>query len=123
LPFRSRGDAVVIFQHPTQTLATADFALPLPRHATGINEPVVQALMIALAVIVSQKRVCGILQRGLAKEDDSIEACRLTTAIASASSISRQSDEIPPAAVPQHQAAPAIAVRRIFLITRPATDQ
>src|SRR5713101_1567926 len=58
----SRRVAIVVAQQPTQALSTPDLAALAPKAWFGCNELVIEALMIALRMIVGQVLVDRIIQ-------------------------------------------------------------
>jgi hypothetical protein len=70
---RSGGRAVVIAEHSAETLAPMH-RLRWRDDRAGLHEPVFEALMITLGVIVRHELRDGVLKRGLSEEDHSVQA-------------------------------------------------
>jgi hypothetical protein len=70
---RSGGCAVIVVQHSTKTLAPMQ-ALRWGCDRCGPQEPVLEALMIALGVVVRHELADRVSKRVLSEEDHSIEA-------------------------------------------------
>jgi len=74
---RSGRFAVVLPQHPAQSLPARDFARRTAHFFPRLYQPVVESLMVSLLVIMNQEIGLSGLQRSLPEEDHAFQALLL----------------------------------------------
>ena len=71
---RKSGGFAVVLQHAAQTITSGDLTLALAYPGTGLDQPVLEPLVISLRMIVGQELTHGVLQRSLPEEDHPLQA-------------------------------------------------
>jgi hypothetical protein len=69
----SRGGAVIIVQHATQTLTAPDRSTIPSMGFVRDDQPVVETLVVSLAMIMHHEFVNSFAQRSLTEQDDALQ--------------------------------------------------
>ena len=71
---------MVISKHPFETLAADEFSFGRRRRELGLNELVLQPLMVSFAAIVFNVIADGLAERAFSDENESVQASLFDTA-------------------------------------------